>query len=102
MLRLIRCQLRPTPHTSSSWHWLSSLLHSVSATAEVGYYEVDEETRANPMLGLTGNALRIEASFPITLAEYGINIPPVLDLKVAEQITLEIRLTGVDAWPDMG
>ncbi len=93
-----------TPRTATITGNLSfhGQTHEVTATAQVGYYVVDEETRNNPMLGLTGNALRIEATFPITLADYGISVPPVLDLKVAEQVTIEMRLTGVDAWPDQG
>jgi polyisoprenoid-binding protein YceI len=74
----------------------------VTATARVAYYELPEDTRSNPGLGLTGNALRIEATLPLRLADYGVSIPPVLDLKVAPEITIELRLTGLDSVPDQG
>ncbi|MCA9562178.1 MAG: YceI family protein [Myxococcales bacterium] len=66
----------------------------VSATAEVTYYELPEEQR-NPQMGLSNNVVRVEATFDITLADYGISVPAPLELKVAETISLQLRLTGV-------
>jgi len=69
----------------------------ITAPVEATYYVLDEETRAaGQMTGLTNNVLRIETEFDLTLADYNISIPPVLSLKMAETITLSLRLTGVE------
>jgi polyisoprenoid-binding protein YceI len=74
--------------------------HTVTAQAEVGYYIIDEETRmAGQMTGLIDNALRIVSEIEFNLSDYGISIPPVLDLKVADTISFTLRVTGIEQQP---
>lgn len=74
--------------------------HTVTAQAEVGYYVIDEQTRmAGQMTGLVDNALRIVAEIEFNLSDYGVSIPPVLDLKVADTISFTLRLTGIEQQP---
>jgi len=71
--------------------------HEITAAAEVTYYVLDEATReAGRMTGLVNNALRIETSFELSLSDYNISIPPVLDLKMSNVITITMRLTGIE------
>lgn len=70
--------------------------HSVTAPASVAYYELDAATReAGQMTGLVNNVLRVESTFNIALSDYGVSVPPPLALKVANDLTLEVRLTGI-------
>ena len=74
--------------------------HTVTAQAEVGYYIIDEQTRmAGQMTGLVNNALRIVAEIEFNLSDYGVSIPPVLELKVADTISFTLRLTGIEQQP---
>ncbi len=76
---------------------ISAVVLASTANAEVTYYVIDEETRAaGQMTGLVNNALRIEAEFEFNLSDYGVNIPPMLDLKVSNTIGLTLRLTGIE------
>ncbi len=76
---------------------LHGVTKEVTAEGEVAFYVIDEETRASGgMTGLVGDALRIEVGFSVSLTDYGIAIPPVLATKVADQIDLTLRLTGID------
>jgi len=75
---------------------INGATHEVTTTASIGYYEIDDQTREmGGMTGLTNNVLRVNADFDIALADYGVSIPPPLALKVAETVTLGVRLTGV-------
>ena len=70
--------------------------HEITAPAEVTYYELDEEARQmGEMTGLTNNVLRMEAQFEFNLSDYGVNVPPMLDTKVADTIQVTLRLTGI-------
>ena len=69
----------------------------ITSSGEVAFYLIDEETRAaGGMTGLVGDALRIEVGFSVSLADYGVAIPSVLEAKVSDQIDLTLRLTGID------
>lgn len=76
---------------------IHGVTQEVTAPAEVTYYEIPESER-NPQIGLSGNALRVVTSFPVRLADYNISIPPMLSLKMAEVVEVEVHLTGVDSW----
>lgn len=76
---------------------LHGVTKEVTAEGEVAFYLIDEETRAaGGMTGLVGDALRIEVGFSVSLADYGVAIPSVLEAKVSDQIDLTLRLTGID------
>ncbi|MBN1945383.1 MAG: YceI family protein [Bradymonadales bacterium] len=68
----------------------------ITAPARLTYYELDEETRqSGAMTGLVNNVLRVEVQFTFLLSDYGVSIPSVLQTKVADLITVTLRLTGI-------
>lgn len=67
--------------------------NTVTAPAQVTYYEVDAEQVAGTY-GIENNLLRVTTSFEIELDDFGINIPGPLQNKVSNTLTLDVRVTA--------
>lgn len=66
----------------------------VTAPATMTYYEISGDEVAGTY-GLNNNVLRVQTSFTIELADFGINIPAPMRTKVANELSLNVRLTAV-------
>lgn len=61
--------------------------HDVSATARV--------TWVADASGAGGNTVNVRARFAVRLTDYGVSVPEVVRLKVANDIAVDIRIAGV-------
>lgn len=64
----------------------------ISAPATVTYYEV---ANVQNTYGIDSNVLRVESTFDVSLASFGIAIPEVLQTKVADTQSITVRLTAL-------
>jgi len=62
----------------------------LSAPASVGYFVLEEGQVAY----LAGPVLRVSSEFEVDIADFGINVPGPLEMKVAETVGVSVRLTA--------
>ncbi len=72
---------------------LHGVTQTVTAPAQVSYFAIDNPEVA-ATYGITSDVLRVETSFPVALADYGISVPGPMQLKVAPVIDVAVRLTA--------
>lgn len=63
---------------------------TISVPATVGYFVLEEGQVAY----LSGPVLRVTSEFDVDIADFGINVPGPLELKVAETVGVSVRLTA--------
>lgn len=66
--------------------------HDIIADAQVRLIPASDELRA---AHVDGDALRAQATFHISLADYGVSIPSIVQLKVADDIEVNVTIRGV-------
>lgn len=66
--------------------------HDIVAEAQVRFVPATDATRA---AHVDGDALRGQATFSIRLSDYGVSIPSVVQLKVANEIEVNITIRAV-------
>ena len=63
--------------------------HSISATAQVRWLQASDELRAD---GITGDLIRAQAQFSLELPDYGVDVNPLVRLKVSDHIVVNVTL----------
>lgn len=66
---------------------------NVVATARVRWMPITDELRRTP--GITGDVLRIRASFNVQLTDFGVSVPQIVRLKVANEIAVNVDLRAI-------
>jgi len=74
---------------------LHGVTKEVVASARVRWMPITDELRQTP--GITGDVLRIRASFAVRLTDYGVSVPRIVRLKVANEIGVSVDLRAVVA-----
>ena len=68
---------------------IHGVTRDITTTARIRYIPASEETKANKV---QGDMLRVQASFKVPLEEHNVSIPPIVSLKVAEVIEVNVDL----------
>lgn len=76
---------------------LHGVTRDVAATGRVRWVPLTAEMRNVP--GITGDVLRVQVRFKINLSDFNISIPAVVQLKVSNEIWINVNLRGVIAAP---
>lgn len=63
--------------------------HDISATAQVRWMTASDELRAD---GVTGDLIRAQAQFTVSLPDFGVSVNPLVRLKVSDTITVNVTL----------
>lgn len=69
---------------------INGQMQDISVPATVGYFVLEEGQVAY----LSGPVLRVTSEFDVDIADFGINVPGPLELKVAETVGVSVRLTA--------
>lgn len=72
---------------------LHGVTKDVVATARVRWMPITDELRQTP--GITGDVLRIRASFTVRLTDYGVSVPRIVRLKVSNEIAVSVDLRAI-------
>jgi len=72
---------------------LHGVTKNVVATARVRWMPLTDDMRSTP--GITGDVLRVSASFMVRLTDYDISVPTIVRLKVANEIRVNVNFRGV-------
>ena len=72
---------------------IHGVTRKVTATAKVRWVPLTEEMRKTP--GITGDVVRGSASFSVRLTDYGITVPSIVRLKVANEIDVTVNLRAI-------
>jgi len=72
---------------------LHGVTKNIVASAQVRWLPVTDELRQTP--GITGDVLRVGASFTVRLTDYGISVPAIVRLKVSNEIRVNVSVRGV-------
>lgn len=67
----------------------------ITVPAEVSYFAIDNPEIA-ATYGISSDVLRVETTFDVALADYGVNIPGPMQLKVAPTIGVTVRVTATE------
>lgn len=76
---------------------LRGVTKNIVAEGRARLIPTDAAARQAP--GITGDVVRVQASFSINLPEYGVSVPAVIRLKVSDEIQVNVDLIGVEAAP---
>lgn len=71
----------------------------VTANARVRYIPSNAELR---QAGINGDAIRVQASFQISLSDFGVSINPAVQLKVSDEIRVNVSIRGATERPAAG
>lgn len=63
--------------------------HAVTASAQVRWLQASDELRAD---GITGDLIRAQAQFTLELPDYGVDVNPLVRLKVSDHIVVNVTL----------
>lgn len=74
---------------------LHGVTQTLTAPAEVSFYEIENPEVASTY-GISSDIVRVETSFDVALADYGISVPGPMALKVAPTINVTVRLTATE------
>jgi polyisoprenoid-binding protein YceI len=72
---------------------LHGVTKNIVATAGVRWMPITDELRRTP--GITGDVIRIRASFDVLLTDYGVSVPQIVRLKVANEIAVSVDLRAI-------
>ena len=72
---------------------LHGVTKNVVATARVRWMPLTDDMRSTP--GITGDVLRVSASFMVRLTDYDISVPTIVRLKVSNEIRVNVNFRGV-------
>ncbi|MBK8169963.1 MAG: YceI family protein [Sandaracinaceae bacterium] len=68
---------------------IHGVTRETTAQAQLRYVPVTDQMRTNH---ITGDALRVQANFRIRMSDYGVSIPSVVQLKVANELEVNVTL----------
>jgi polyisoprenoid-binding protein YceI len=72
---------------------LHGVTRDVTAAATVKWLPINDEMRATP--GITGDVIRVSATFSIELTDYNVSVPAIVRLKVSNEIAVTVNLRAV-------
>lgn len=90
--------LRPNEVATLQVHGRFSIhgvTHDVTTTARVRFLPLTAEMSSAP--GITGDVLRIQASFTVRLTDYNVSVPLPVRLKVSDEIQVNVDLRAIAA-----
>ena len=74
---------------------LHGVAREVTSQATVRWVPLTDEMRRIP--GMNGDALMVRATFTVTLTDFGVSVPTIVRLKVANQIQVDVRIRAISS-----
>jgi polyisoprenoid-binding protein YceI len=74
---------------------LHGVTQPITVPAEVSYFAIDNPEIA-ATYGISSDVLRVETTFDVALADYGVAIPGPMQLKVAPTINVTVRVSATE------